>query len=44
VGLFQLSQSLGKFPHEFSECTQEEITYMTAAWNTMQANSQKRRR
>jgi hypothetical protein len=32
-----MCQSLGKFPHEFGECTQEEIAYMTAAWNGIHA-------
>jgi hypothetical protein len=36
-----MCQSLGKFPHEFSECTQEEIAYMTAAWNAVHSADKK---
>lgn len=32
-GLFQLCAKLGKFPHEFEACNDEEFEYLKAAWN-----------
>lgn len=32
-GLFQLCAELGKFPHEFKTCDEEELVYIKAAWN-----------
>lgn len=31
---------LGKLPHEFSSCTDEEYEFLKAAWNEMQHREQ----
>lgn len=32
-GLFQLCTELGKFPHEFKDCSDAEFEYLKSAWN-----------
>lgn len=32
-GLLQLCAELGKFPHEFESCSDEEFEYLKAGWN-----------
>jgi len=32
-GLFQLCVELGKLPHEFVVCSDEEFEYLKMAWN-----------